>query len=61
MKPYPLVLSGGKSILSSVVKKIYNKYKIKPAIYNVVDSVIIKIEQLQNGKNVEQKTVKYDF
>jgi hypothetical protein len=47
--------------LSSVVKKIYNKYNIKPAVYNVVDSVIIKIEQLQNGKAVEQKTVKYDF
>lgn len=61
MKPYPLVLSGGKSILSSVVKKIYNKYNIRPAVYNVVDSVIIKIEQLQNGKTVEQKTVKYDF
>jgi Skp family chaperone for outer membrane proteins len=61
MKPYPLVLSGGKSILSSVMKKVYNKYKIKPAVYNVVDSVIIKIEQLQNGKKVEQKTLKYDF
>ncbi len=61
MKPYPLVLSGGKSILSSVMKKVYNKYNIKPAVYNVVDSVIIKIEQLQNGKKVEQKTVKYDF
>ena len=61
MKPYPLVLSGGKSILSSVIKKIYNKYNIKPAVYNVVDSVIIKIEQLQNGKAVEQKTAKYDF
>ena len=61
MKPYPLVLSGGKSILSSVMKKVYNKYNIKPAVYNVVDSVIIKIEQLQSGKKVEQKTVKYDF
>ena len=61
MKPYPLVLSGGKSILSSVMKKVYNKYNIKPAVYNVVDSVILKIEQLQNGKKVEQKTVKYDF
>lgn len=61
MKPYPLVLAGGKSILSSVMKKVYNKYNIKPAVYNVVDSVIIKIEQLQNGKKVEQKTVKYDF
>lgn len=61
MKPYPLVLSGGKSILSSVMKKVYNKYNIKPAVYNVVDSVIIKIEQLQNGKKVDKKTVKYDF
>lgn len=61
MKPYPLVLSGGKSILSKVVKKIYNKYKVKSAVYNVVDSVVSKIEQLQNGKNVEQKTVKFDF
>ena len=61
MKPYPLVLSGGKSILSSVVKKIYNKYNIKPAVYNVVDSVITKIEDLQNGRAVEQRTVKFDF
>ena len=61
MKPYPLVLSGGKSILSSVMKKVYNKYNVKSAVFNVVDSVIVKIEQLQNGKKVEQKTVKYDF
>ncbi len=61
MKHYPLVLSGGKSILSSVVKKVYNKYKIKPAVYNVVDSVILKIEELQNGSAIEQKIIKNDF
>ena len=61
MRPYPLVLSGGRSILSSVVKKIYNKYNIKPAVYSVVDSILTKIEELQNGKAVEQKTVKFDF
>ncbi len=61
MKPYPLVLSGGKSILSSVIKKIYNKYGINSSIYNVVDSVITKMEQLQYGKKVEQKTVKDNF
>lgn len=59
MKPYPLVLTGGKSILSLVVKKIYDKYEVDPAVYNVVDSIIIKIEQLQNGKPVEQRTIKY--
>ena len=61
MKPYPLVLAGGHSILSEVVKKIYNKYNVDSAVYNVVDSVIMKIEQLQNGKQLEKKFQKFDF
>lgn len=61
MKPYPLVLAGGHSILSDVVKKIYKKYNVDSAVYNVVDSVIMKIEQLQNGKQLEQKIQKFDF
>lgn len=61
IKPYPLVLTGGKSILSAVVKKIYKKYNVDSSVYNVVDSVIEKIEQLQNGKPVEQKINKYEY
>ena len=60
MRPYPLVLTGGKSILSDVVKKIYDKYNIDTAIYKVVDSVIIKMEQIQNGKMIEKKQTKYE-
>ncbi len=60
MRPYPLVLTGGKSILSDVVKKIYDRYNIDTAIYKVVDSVIIKMEQIQNGKMIEKKQTKYE-
>lgn len=49
IKPYPLVLSGGHSILSEVVRQIYENYSVDPEVYKVVDSVIQKIEQLQNN------------
>lgn len=58
MRPYPLVLSGGKSILSEVVKRIYNKYKVSSSVYNVVDSVIEKMEQLQNGHELDKSAEK---
>ena len=61
MRPYPLVLSGGKSILSDVMKKVYSKHKIDSAVQKVVDSVIIKLEYLQNGQKLEQKVRKFDF
>lgn len=59
MRPYPLVLSGGNSILSEVVQKLYNKYKVDSAVYDVVDSVITKIEQLQQGKPLEKRQTRF--
>lgn len=49
LNPYPVVLSGGNSILSDVTKKIYDKYNIDKSAYAVLDSVISKIEAFQNG------------
>lgn len=45
MRPYPLVLSGGHSILSEVIQQIYADHQIDPEVFKVVDSVIHKIEQ----------------
>ena len=49
LKPYPMVITGGKSILSEVIKKIYDKQGINPSAYTVFQSVISKIEAFQNG------------
>lgn len=49
LKPYPIFLSGGNSILSEVTKKLYAKYNIDTSANTVLDSVISKIEAYQNG------------
>lgn len=51
LNPYPIVLSGGNSILSDVTKKIYDKYNINKSAYTVLDSIISKIEAYQNGSD----------
>ena len=51
MNPYPLVITGGKSILANVVKNIYKKYNIDSSASIVLDSVITKVEAYQNGIN----------
>lgn len=45
IRPWPIVLSGGTSILTDVVKLIYTNYKLSPEIYQIIDSVIHKIEK----------------
>lgn len=50
--PYPMVLSGGKSITSDVINKIYQKYSIDLSTQELVNSVIIKVESLKYGKPV---------
>ena len=48
LKPYPMVICGGNSILSDVIQKLYSKYKIDSSAYKVLCSVISKIEVYQN-------------
>ncbi len=44
LKPYPLVLSGGKRIDLDVLKVIYSKYKISNKIFPVLESIFETIE-----------------
>lgn len=53
IRPYPLVLSGGHSILPEVIKQIYADYQIDPEVFKVVDSVINNIEHLQSSGGVK--------
>lgn len=50
--PYPVILSGGNSITSVVINKIYRKYSINLAIQELLNSVIIKVEALKYGKEL---------
>lgn len=45
IKPYPLVLHGGRSILSDVIKIVYEQHQVPAEIFQTVDSVIHKIEK----------------
>ena len=54
---YPMVLSGGSSINSDVVAKIYKKYNIHLNILKTVCSLIERIETLQRGKEIEKLEV----
>lgn len=53
MRPYPLVLSGGESILSRVMRQIYATHRVPPEVFRVVDSVIHKIEDLTDSSDSE--------
>jgi len=44
IKPWPVVLKGGRNIISDVLKIIYEKYGIDREIFATVDSVLHKIE-----------------
>lgn len=50
--PYPVILSGGNSITSSVVKRIYHKYNINLSTQELLNSVIMKVEALNNGRKL---------
>lgn len=45
IKPWPIVLHGGKSILPEVVKLIYENHKISSELIQTINSVIYKIEK----------------
>ncbi len=45
VKPWPLVLHGGKSILRDVINHIYRKHNLSEEIIQTIDSVINKIEE----------------
>lgn len=44
IRPWPIVLHGGRSILSDVVKEVYANHRIAADIFATIDSVIHKIE-----------------
>ena len=45
VRPWPVVLLGGRSILPEVIEFVYKKHEIAPEIIKTVDSVIHKIEE----------------
>lgn len=44
IKPWPIVLKGGRNIISDVLKIVYEKHGIDKEIFATVDSVLHKIE-----------------
>ncbi len=54
---YPVVLSGGKSITSKVLKKIYDKNKIDKSLYEIIDTQVSRIESIRQGKTVEKLVI----
>ncbi len=54
---YPLVLAGGQSITSKVLKKIYDKYKVDKSLFEIIDNSISRIECLQFGKPIEKLVI----
>ena len=55
---YPVVLAGGRSITSEVLKKIYNKkYNIDDTVFNIVANAVSRIESIQFGKPIEKLEV----
>lgn len=49
IRPWPIVLHGGQSILSDVIKLVYENHKISPELIQTVNSVIHKIEKDEKG------------
>jgi hypothetical protein len=45
IKPWPMVLYGGQSILSDVLRIVYTNHRISSEVFQTLDSVIHKIEQ----------------